>query len=452
MRFISLCLSAFLVSNELAFSQSSVPEYGGFIRTGIYPGMNELNNKPDIVAAFADLGIYTSFENGENFRSVADIRFRYGSEFGRQVSNLKLREGYIDFYGSKWEISAGQKIVNWGRADFTNLSSKLTPRDLLLRTPDREEMNLGNILAQFNFYPSERLKLQFVAIPMYRSSTLITDPIPIPSWVTIELIDSFVTRNSFSYGMRADIFLQGIDFGFSWFEGPDPMPGVALTSLDITNTGGFPVPSVVLNATPYRITVLSADFETHTGAFGFRGETAWSRPDLSYVFHEFVPLPQVEMVAGSDWTGGKWHISAEYYGKYMYNYSTPDGESFIGTEPDLSQLAQLFSIPGFDPDDYIRNQVSVFNRLYNYQLEQLNHSAAVRVEYDLAYDKISASLFSAYNITAREILLIPEIKYRPSDGLIIVAGAEFYHGKAGSLYRMIDSFMNSIYTALRVDF
>jgi hypothetical protein len=50
------------------------------------------------------------------------------------------------------------------------------------------------------------------------------------------------------------------------------------------------------------------------------------------------------------------------------------------------------------------------------------------------------------------MLLIPEIKYKPSDGLTITAGAEYYSGRSGSLYDIVDGFMNSVYVAFRVDF
>jgi hypothetical protein len=57
-----------------------------------------------------------------------------------------------------------------------------------------------------------------------------------------------------------------------------------------------------------------------------------------------------------------------------------------------------------------------------------------------------------YNLTSRDLLIIPEIKYKPADGLTITAGAEFYSGRSGSLYDIVDGFMNSIYVALKVDF
>lgn len=41
---------------------------------------------------------------------------------------------------------------------------------------------------------------------------------------------------------------------------------------------------------------------------------------------------------------------------------------------------------------------------------------------------------------------------KPADGITITAGAEFYSGRSGSLYDIVDGFMNSIYVALKADF
>ena len=90
---------------------------------------------------------------------MADLRFRYGSEFREPVNRLDLREGYIDVYGKKWDLSAGQQIIKWGRADFTNPTSKLNPQNFVSRSPDREDMDLGNLLSSVNWYPSDLMSL-----------------------------------------------------------------------------------------------------------------------------------------------------------------------------------------------------------------------------------------------------------------------------------------------------
>jgi hypothetical protein len=77
---------------------------------------------------------------------------------------------------------------------------------------------------------------------------------------------------------------------------------------------------------------------------------------------------------------------------------------------------------------------------------------AIRIETDVFYDKLTPSFFTMYNFTSRDLLCIPEIKFKPSDGLTVTAGGEYYCGRKGSLYDIVDNFMNSVYMALRVDF
>ncbi len=116
---------------------------------------------------------------------------------------------------------------------------------------------------------------------------------------------------------------------------------------------------------------------------------------------------------------GNWRITAEYSGKFIPDFETAPVEPFIGTEFDLAQLAILMADPDFDLEDYVRQQVGAFNRLYNYQLERSYHSAGLRIETDLFYGKLTPSVFTLYNFTSRDFLLMPELKYKPADGLTI---------------------------------
>jgi len=90
--------------------------------------------------------------------------------------------------------------------------------------------------------------------------------------------------------------------------------------------------------------------------------------------------------------------------------------------------------------------------LYNYQLERTYHTAGLRVETDLAYGKITPSVFTLYNFTSHDFILMPELRYKPADGLTISGGIDFYSGKKGSVNDLINEFMNCIKVSLRVDF
>ena len=91
-----------------------------------------------------------------------------------------------------------------------------------------------------------------------------------------------------SYGLKADFHVRGIDWSFSWFDGYDPMPGIALASFNLDMTGPIPVPVTDLTTTPYKIHMLGLDFELAAGKCGIRGEASWSVPYLSHETYEYV--------------------------------------------------------------------------------------------------------------------------------------------------------------------
>jgi len=450
------CVSINVYSQEEVLSADiqKFQNFSGFVRAGFYSGLDHNDNdKPYVSSAFSDFGLKMELENGMNFKAFADLRLRYGAEFQEPVNLLDLREAWIKFYGKRWDISAGQKIVKWGRTDFTSTLSKFSPQNLLSRSPDREDIDMGNLLSSFNWYPSEYFNFEVVAVPFYRSSVLIIDPIPLPDNVKIIEIQSLLTnKGMFSYGLRADIHMGFIDWGLSWFDGYDPMSGIALTDFRLNMSGQVPTPYTELSLTPYKTKIIGMDFETTAGSFGIRGEAALSDPHLSFKSHEYVPLPELKWVLGTDWSSGVWRIIGEYSGKRVNKFTASAADPLIGSEPDYALLAQMLADPGFDLSGYVRAQVGAFNRLYTYQLKRYYHTGAVRIETELAYGKLLPSIFSIYNFTSGDFLLIPEIKYKPSDGFTITAGGEYYNGKKNSLFAITDDFMNSFYISLRVDF
>lgn len=453
-----------LLPNFPSFSQDSLTYnslteeirnslFSGFVRGGFYSWIDDADNKPYVSSAFSDFGIKVETGNGLSFKAIADLRFRYGTEFLEPVSQLAIREAYVKVNGKKWDISAGQAIVRWGWCDFTNLSGKLRPVDMLSRSPDREDMDMGNLVASAKIYPLQKISLEAIVVPFYRSSRLIIDPVPLPEYVTINKLRSLETgKELFSYGIRADFHMKGIDWGLTWFDGFDPMPGIALYEFNLNLALPVPVADIQLSLKPYKNRVLTAGFEAAAGVLGLRGEAAWSRPALSSDSVEYVPSPEIDWVAGIDWSSGLFRITGEYSGKQISGFKPSGIDPLIGTEIDFMELAALLAIPDFDPETYTRQKVAAFNRLYNYQEERTYHSAGLRVEAELVYGKLLPSLFAMYNLTSRDLLVIPEIRIRPSDGLAITAGAEIYSGRKGSLYDLVNDFMNGFYVSLRVDF
>jgi hypothetical protein len=429
-------------------------ELDGFIRGGLYYSTARDNKRnPAASTLFSDIGLKLKAGNNLNFKAVADLRFRYGSEFATPVSKLILREGYVQFYGRNWDLSAGQKIIKWGRADFTNPTSRLNPVNYILRSPDKEDMDLGNLILQSGYAPVSWLRLEVVAVPVYRPSELLISPIPLPGNVKFNQKTSlYADQKYYSYGIRSDFHFQGIDFGLSWFDGYNPNPGIALSKFNLDLSSPIPIPVIELETKPYRIQMVGLDYEFVAGELGLRGEVAFSSPALSYSSNEYVPYPEFQIATGIDWSSGIWRVIAEYSWKKIIDFSPTSAVPVFGASTDYTRLAVLLQDPEFDMAAYVRQEVAAFNRLYNYQLKSAYHSAGLKIEADLLYGKLAASFFSMYNFSSCDLMLMPEVRIKPADGFAITAGMEYYNGKNGSLYDIIDGFMNCVHLGIRVDF
>jgi len=425
----------------------------GFVRAGAYGDLHNNSPLPFISSAWTDIDLRLDARLSDGLRAYSDLRFRYGSEFHDAVNSLTVREAWTEYTAGKLTLSAGQKIIKWGRADFTNPTSKLNPQNYISRSPEREDMDMGNLIAEATWTPASWFSLQVAGVPFYRSSVLLVDPIPLPENVTITQLNTIVTgQKLWSYGIKGDFHLRGIDIGASWFQGYDPMTGIRLTNFNADFSGPVPVISSGMSMVPYRTRVAGLDFETSAGIVGIRGETALSAPVASWKNFEYVPLREIKWVLGADISLGNWRITGEYTGKTMPGFEASPVDPIIGTEPDYVKLAELLATPGFDLHEYVRQQVGAFNRLYNYQLERYYHSAGLRIEGDLAYSRLTPSVFTMYNFTTKELLVIPEIKLKPKDSLTIVLGAEIYNGPSGSLYDIVKDYMTGIYAGIKIDF
>jgi len=229
------------------------------------------------------------------------------------------------------------------------------------------------------------------------------------------------------------------------------MPGVALTNFDLDMSGPMPVPSAELTMTPYKLRNLGYDFETIAGNIGLRPKQPGAFR-LNPINRRICSLRGNKICCRNRLDAGNWSFTAEYAGKTIPDFEAPAVDPIIGTEPDLASLALMMTDPGFDLNEYVRQQVGSFNRLYNYQIERTYHSAGVRIQADLLFGKITPSVFALYNFTSRDFLMMPELKYKPADGLTISAGGDFYSGRKGSINDLINEFMNCLKISVRVDF
>ena len=451
----------FLIISYPVFSQidsADISEKGymhvikGFSRAGFYGWTDGSGREPKVSSGYMDVGIMFDKGFGSRFNFFSDFRYRFGYEFMEPVSRFEIREARALISGKKWTATLGQQIIKWGLTDIINPEAMLSPCNYIVRSSDREDINLGNLSARFSYSPVQLISLEAVATPYYRPSVLLADLIQLPLYVSLEKFSGLRTdRTRFTYALRADMHFKAMKMGFSWFDGYNPVPGTMLKGMEMYPSGEILQPFAQLVYSPYRIRNAGIDLEVTTDRTIVKGEATWSVPYKSYKVYEYVPMPEINWVADIERSFGAWHVVAEYSGKMMTGFTKITVVPM--TEPGQDQDTFDPTVSGeTDINSYIKGQVGAFNRLYNYQLHKWYHSAGLIIGKDILYGKISLSLLTHYNFTSHDLYLNPGISYRPMNRLTINFGLDYYSGAKGSLYDLIESSLNSINAALRIDF
>ena len=445
--FIALIIqpaSAQSLFDSISGSATKDIETGGFLRSGLY--INSPDNNTGIPVSFSDLSLNMEAGNGVKYRAYADLRYRYGAEYGERVNSPVLREAWAAWYTPYSELKAGKQIVTWSRMDIFNLQDVSGPRNDLYRSFDSADRYLGNVALDITLMPADNFSINALIIPEHRSSVLYTDFIDLPEIINIQNLSSS-PDNYVSYGLRAKIYLKNFSADISYFDGYNPLPGLSLDSINIQSANDQPV--ISLKETTYKIRSLSASMDLVTSKAILRTEAIWIDPDLDYRSSEHVMLPEVKWAAGLEYLMGDIRLIAEYSGKYILDFEEPDFEPVL---PEESSFNDIIALPPAQAFEYTRLQIASFNRLYNYQLQETSHYAGLNLTYDKGFSRLVPSISLIYNITADEYMISPRLEIKPVENTRIVAGAELYYGPDNSLFDLINDRLNSVFAGLRIDF
>ena len=116
---------------------------GGFIRSAVYLGNTPLDEDPYLQSAYGQACLLLKAKAGSVATAVADIRFRYGNEWQQHISEMEIREAYVEIQTGPAAFRLGKLISPWGKGTLFNPTNKLTPMDPTVRSPDPDDMNLG---------------------------------------------------------------------------------------------------------------------------------------------------------------------------------------------------------------------------------------------------------------------------------------------------------------------
>ncbi|KKK95766.1 hypothetical protein LCGC14_2669520, partial [marine sediment metagenome] len=143
--------------------ESKLPvQFNGYARGALYLGEYSTGSSPEIKSGYGEAGLKINANSGSRARLFSELRFREGYEYNEWISDFTLREAYADLYLGPFELRAGQSIVSWGRADGFNPTNNLTPQDYFVRSPEPDDMRLGNFLVRARYNITNKLRLEAV--------------------------------------------------------------------------------------------------------------------------------------------------------------------------------------------------------------------------------------------------------------------------------------------------
>ena len=433
---------------------SNSPSLGGFIRAVSYLGNTPVDKEKYMQSAYGEASLLLNAKAGEWAAGKADLRFKYGSEFQQSISEINIREVYVDLSAGPAGLKMGKLISPWGKGTIFNPTEKITPLDPTVRSPDEDDMYLGVWAMQGRINLGPSMKLTGTWKPLYQSSVLLIDPVPMPDYVMfLDPLFPGVELKEGSYGINYDLHSRIIDASLYWFDGYHHWPGIGFNSLEFDSLTMEPR-ALNIQEHAFRIRMLGMDFSIPVGPWIIRAEGAWQKSTKPHEEHEYLPFPELSYTAEIERSGSNGTLLAGYYGKYILDYASPVAEPSLSVGQE--QFAQLLQtgvpLTGVAIDGMIREQVGAFNRLYNYQLEEFYHTVFLVWKRSFLYEQLELTMPIIYNITTEEWIFQPGVSYAPYDGIRISMGFSSLYGPENSLYDLVGPVLNAGYLSLKLTF
>lgn len=431
-----------ILSGQGIFEPAGI-NLSGYTRTTGYLGVSKKED-PALRSLYSETSLKIKAKAGSIGQAYTDIRYRAGAEYGSEFSAITIREAYIDVYLSKVQFRIGKQISPWGRADGWNPTDNLTPYDYFARSPDPDDMRIGNYRIRGQYQPMTWLKIEADLVPVYTPSVYRFDMIDMPDFVSISqpLNPGFEWDKS-SVAGRLDLIFPAIEGSVSWFRGYDPLPMLRSGALQIPPLAEL---RLELLQSPFRQQTFGADFASVIGKTGMRGEIAWKTPEKGDSADPCLPNSDIQWVISFDREVGPFRIIAGYQGRFVQDFTNadppPDFNSAMLSDPGI-----LLMLPA-----YVAGQVGYYNRILYDQTHEWSHSALIRPSVTLLHENLDLEISSVYNFTTGEYLVYPKATYHLADGLIASAGYQYYDGDRYTRFSWIKRAFNGPLIELRLTF
>jgi hypothetical protein len=415
-------------------------ELNGYLRSTLFAGKTPEANKAEIKSGYGEAAIKLKVRKKNFGDAFAEIRFRQGSEWNQAVSEAVLREAYLNLYLGPFDFRIGHQIVVWGRADGFNPTDNITPQNGLVRSANEDDRRVANFLIR-SFLNIKPFRLEAIWVPFFRFSVIPTDFFPLPENISLEPDYPLTSLDNGSIALKLNLEIASFDASISYFNGFNPVPGLCfdITGMPGTSSAADPGTDILsFLLKPYRMHIFGADFSTSLKGLnmGLRGEIAYRKPQGDYGTDVYIPNPDIYYVIGIDKElFMNFSILLQYIGRYVLDYTALE-------EPDESN----------DPSRYLIYELALKNRLISSQQYEISHSLFCRLGWRLLHETLVVELVGMTSITSEEFLIRPKIVYDIADAFSFTLGGELYIGPRDTLFGIIDSYMSSVFTELRISF
>ncbi len=420
--------------NETAVSGDAF-ELNGYIRGDLYVGKNPDLDEAETKSSYAETSLRLRVRKGTFGDGFADIRFRKGNEFGKSIEELELREAYINTYLGRFDFRIGQQIVVWGRADGFNPTDNISPKDMLVRSPNEDDRRQSSFLLRthYNLMP---FRLEAIWIPFFKPSAFPIGKLRImgiPFGATMtdpDYLDGNIENSAIA--LRLNIEKPSFDGSLSYFNGYNPTTGIDL--LWIQN--GLSRGETIVYPRAYRVHVIGADFSSTVGDYGLRGEFAYRKPHDDWEVEIYIPNPDIQYTLGIDrQIGSDFNFILQYIGRYVIDYT------------DLVEPAS-----NNDPTVLQRYYYAKMNRMIASQQNEISHSISFRPAWTLLHETLDIEMLGLYNITTEELFMRPKLSYEITDDLTVTVGGDIYTGPNETLFGIIDEQLSALFIELKTSF
>jgi hypothetical protein len=433
---LSLFMITPLLSSQSLFEQATGKdeqkpyELNGYLKGTLFVGKDSDKNDAEVKSGYGEAALKLRLRKQGFGDAFAELRFRSGHEFQKTISEISIREAYVNAYAGPFDFRIGHQVVVWGRADGWNPTDNITPRNMLIRSADEDDRRLANFLIR-SHYNLQPVRFEMIWIPVYRPSYIPTDLVPFPPGIELGEPDypDMKLKNG-AFALRLNLELPSVDGSVSYFNGHNPMPGIMAELPEI------PVPNLALSVfhKSYRMHFVGMDFSTVVaGSWGLRGELAYRRSHQDHKKFIHIPNPDLQYVIGLDKElVQNFSVILQYIGRYVFDFE------------DLE-------IP-MNPADFPFYEIALKNRLINFQQHEMSHSLSCRAAWELMNELMSIEVFGLVNFTSNETLFRPKMTYDIADALTVAAGAELYSGPDETLFGLVDSTLSSVFVELKASF